>query len=645
MVKTEELQEEEDERKNSIFEVREELMISNNGTVNPTLRRTSYFLKPLINPTNESLPKPPLSVFPSSPNLNIKDLKRKVYFDGRPNPQHSWKYWVETLQQTHENTWEKAGIFDAIRVSTYNIKRDNELVIGLAERFSAETNTFVFPWGEASITLEDVNILGGFSLLGCSVVDPLWTEEILLLEKKLVDAFDVIRSRMKRGDHVTHCWWMDYFMGKGGELEHVALLVLWLSRYVFSKNFYNIISQNVFTLAINLSIGIKIALAPAVLGAIYRDLRLLKQYILGFSCEAGNECENLVVWGLFQLVQLWGWERFPRLGPEPEALSKGEPRVARWHNMTKLIIKDLRKELEVDAGSFYWKPYATYVKNWEFPKYYSHQEMKVLLDSNVDEQLQSFARCLRPCELVGVDCVEQYLPHRVGMQFGMDQAIPNFVPRSNDCYSQAWYSYCKPLDGLKLYIPPRLFQGDVMMQYSVWWSGGELKLCRNHRSLKLLEQAPMREEGKRKEKKSSCGQRKRKRRKEERRDKQERKYVKGKVVSRVSKGSEGKKVCKSKLNTGETSKHLERRKEPILGTELNPKCSTFTEDEAANQSTNVKQVYTSVAASLIIIDDEEDSEEDNRGLKQFKELCLEIGDRLSRLERDVETAKGSTGVA
>ncbi|CAO2813820.1 unnamed protein product [Amaranthus hypochondriacus] len=71
--------------------------------------------------------------------------------------------------------------------------------------------------------------------------------------------------------------------------------------------------------------------------------------------------------------------------------------------------------------------------------------MWVLIDSDVNEELLSFVRCLRVSELVGCDCVMQYLPHRVGMQFGMDQDIPSSVTRSNAHLELAWASYSKPV--------------------------------------------------------------------------------------------------------------------------------------------------------------------------------------------------------
>ncbi|KAJ0046034.1 hypothetical protein Pint_04185 [Pistacia integerrima] len=63
--------------------------------------------------------------------------------------------------------------------------------------------------------------------------------------------------------------------------------------------------------------------------------------------------------------------------------------------------------------------------------------MLISVDPNLSEELQSFAHCLTVSELLGFECIERYLPHRVAMQFGMDQDLP-------PC-------------------------GDVTSQYSKWW--------------------------------------------------------------------------------------------------------------------------------------------------------------------------------
>jgi hypothetical protein len=83
--------------------------------------------------------------------------------------------------------------------------------------------------------------------------------------------------------------------------------------------------------------------------------------------------------------------------------------------------------------------------------------------------MRSFVISLRASELVGFDSIEQYLPHRVAMQFGMDQDVPGCVPRFNKTKSIAWENYCRPISDKKLYFPPRLCEADVTARYAKWW--------------------------------------------------------------------------------------------------------------------------------------------------------------------------------
>ncbi|XP_056846727.1 uncharacterized protein LOC108848994 [Raphanus sativus] len=72
---------------------------------------------------------------------------------------------------------------------------------------------------------------------------------------------------------------MRRFMDSGDELEleHVAFLVLWLSYFVFPSTSYRI-NEDVFQVAVHLSSGTRIALAPPVLAHLYADLTLLKDH-------------------------------------------------------------------------------------------------------------------------------------------------------------------------------------------------------------------------------------------------------------------------------------------------------------------------------------------------------------------------------
>ena len=455
------------ELSHTIIEEREESMISIRSNSKPTFR-TAHFLKPSLTLTQDpDLSLPPLPTpTPTKPTIrDVKNLPLNVLYRGRRNPQRNWKEWVYSLQSKHQSTWKKAGIYDAIWSSTYQVLRHNELVLGIADRWCPETNSFIFPWAEATITLEDMMVLGGFSVLGSSVKKPIKTKDMLEIEDSLIR----IHRRLSPARHYV---WMDFFMGSGHKLEHEAFLSLWLSRYVFPTSLYDNVGKHLFPIAICLSRGTRMALAPAVLATIYRDLRLLKEKIDATrvrTIKYKGDSFDLDLWAPFQLVQLWIWERFPRLRPIQNLIKRGEPRVARWHKVKRGNIEKARLVMDSARDNFQWRPYAAVLTNWLSPKFYRNKEDWVSVGPHMDKEIESFALCMRACELVGLECIEQYLPHRVAMQFGMDQDIPICVPRFNLSHQTAWRNYCRPISDQKLHIPHRLFESDVTTRYMNWW--------------------------------------------------------------------------------------------------------------------------------------------------------------------------------
>ncbi|KAA8526962.1 hypothetical protein F0562_008809 [Nyssa sinensis] len=444
----------------TIMEERKELMVSPTGG-DPTLR-IAHFLRPSVTSISGPVFEVPADSLTSlAPNFEPKKWPLKVVFNGWRNPQKNWKTWTDRMHSLYQSVWKKAGIHDAVMSSTSSIPRNEDLVIGVAERWCSETKSFVFPWGEATITLEDMMILGGFSVLGDSVLRPLQSRELKEIKEKLLEARQEI-SRTK-AQKAAHSVWMNKFMDGGSEIEHEAFLALWLSRFVFPKFSFDTIVKNVFPIAIHLARGTKIALAPAVLASLYRDLSLLKESIIA-SNKLGSEDNVLVftVWTPFQLVQIWAWERFPTFRPKPSTIEHGEPRLAQWDKGKKVNIVNVRLAMDFAGEQFQWRPYAAGdVNNRLFCKFYKEKEEWVPVDPGLGEELHSFARCLRVSELVGLDCIELYLPHRVAMQFGLDQDIPGHVARSNTTPEVAWNNYDRPIRDRKLYIPSRILKPDV----------------------------------------------------------------------------------------------------------------------------------------------------------------------------------------
>ena len=103
--------------------------------------------------------------------------------------------------------------------------------------------------------------------------------------------------------------------------------------------------------------------------------------------------------------------------------------------------------VDYDIEDFCWQPYGNV--------YPEKGRLADVVGECLDEELESWVRCIRVSELVGLNgkCIEQYLPHRVARQFGMNQDVPGNVPRANSTQKMAWNFCTLPIKDIKLYIP------------------------------------------------------------------------------------------------------------------------------------------------------------------------------------------------
>ncbi|ONK54775.1 uncharacterized protein A4U43_UnF11630 [Asparagus officinalis] len=386
---------------------------------------------------------------------SVADDPKYPHFRWWADPQPQWDQWVDKLSPKYSYIWQKAGIFDAIMASKFKLRRDTPSLLGVCRYWSKQTNTFVFPWAEATITLEDVMTLGGFSVLGepVRVNEPVGGVIGYMVNKMEVELNNFKRKHLK-GEQFQ---WMKRYLGRGNgdETEHIAFLSMWLSRFVLIAANEKSIRKCVFQVAVRLAIGTRIAMAPAVLAVIYRDLGKVKEYL----CKKFKT--PIPICAPMNIVQLWLWERFLPLRPNLKSLmSPDTPRASRWSMSGKAMDFSSAMEVLESPDEFQWRPYVDELKH-EGRWYFSCETH--------DEDLLSFAKCLRACALVGLDCIEQYQPHRVAMQFGLDQDIPKFVPRVNDSWEAAWKTYDISSKNVKFYVSPGFFSADVTVEYSTWW--------------------------------------------------------------------------------------------------------------------------------------------------------------------------------
>ncbi|KAI3702974.1 hypothetical protein L6452_28728 [Arctium lappa] len=404
---------------NTIFEERKEHMAR---TPNIRVLQLARFLKPTIFVHNPS-PNGPFR--PSSTISSLPSYLEKVNFLGWVKPQVKWMNWATSMEAANRAVWERTGIHDVVMDSMLNIPKNKKLVLFFAEKWAPETNTFVFPWGEITITLEDMMVLGGFPVLGEPVFRHVESTEDQETYNKLNKAYiKMVRTSAKKA---TFSAWMDKFMGRKKALEHEAFLVLWLSKYLF-PSIKNTILTDTFDLAIHLARGRRIALAPAVLAAVYRDLHVLKNAIM--DLQHGEKLLHEIYSPMYYL-QVWVWERFPSLrcrDISDGSAQANQTRLVRWADPKHKGINYCTLESVIRAEDFVWQPYLNDTNHFISREIYKENwTLESIREGGYNEEVDSFARCLRVLKLVGLDITQRYFPHRVSKQFGYDQDIPGDV--------------------------------------------------------------------------------------------------------------------------------------------------------------------------------------------------------------------------
>ncbi|WCJ32883.1 Aminotransferase-like plant mobile domain family protein [Euphorbia peplus] len=446
----------------TLVDKREELMVTST-TKTKQIKRMSHFLNPTHPSTKLPFPKNPKlrSSFLFPPTSDTKTEPVKVTLRGWRNLSDEWRFWVQHLEGLYHSVWKTAGIYEAIISSTFKFPRDNDVILGLAEKWCLDTNTFIFPWGEATITLQDIMVLGGYSVSGSPVFScSPKSKEMKEIEEKLKNA-------KKKAFNPTA--WMRMFKFSGSEIEHEAFLSLWLERFVFNGSGLRF-QARIFSVAIHLAKGEVFALAPAVLASIYKDLGFLKNTIVtALEIKENENCTHnklaLTLCSPLHLVQLWAWERFPAFQPFPNVINNGDPRSALWKSLKKVSkFESVISDLDSAAEGFHWQPY---LHGLHFNKLYKEKEQWKRFACN--QELLAYALCLRVSALVGLDCIQPYLPHRVARQFGLDQDIPCDISRTNALPDLVWSNYIRPFSDTKVFVPSQFSKPDVTIRYLEWW--------------------------------------------------------------------------------------------------------------------------------------------------------------------------------
>ncbi|KAB2603111.1 F-box protein [Pyrus ussuriensis x Pyrus communis] len=78
----------------------------------------------------------------------------------------TWATWVTRMEPHFGDEWKTLGIFDAIKLSTFEINMDRELLTAALSFWCSATNTMVLPFGPIGPTMLDITAILGTSHFG-----------------------------------------------------------------------------------------------------------------------------------------------------------------------------------------------------------------------------------------------------------------------------------------------------------------------------------------------------------------------------------------------------------------------------------------------------------------------------------------------
>ncbi|KAF7116967.1 hypothetical protein RHSIM_RhsimUnG0008800 [Rhododendron simsii] len=381
-------------------------------------------------------------------------------------PAH-WGDWVESVLSSPDfvHALRASRALEPVRLSTeLSIRKNNTNLDLMISRWSKDTHTFVFPWGDGGPTLQDTAVLMRLSTRGSVALDPsnLSPADARLVERlrkayteagKYGSRFDRegrVRAPPKSGKTSWGCWLRYFFKdlpppgtappaGQASEFHgkmydsdlHLAgFLVYWLSFFVIPEFPYEGPNYTVFPLAVSLARGDFVPLGPLFLGSLFHRLDQVHA-----DTERSIGRYDMVSVVHTQFLMAFCFEHFPSLAPSPADISEGEeprPRIMRWSGVSST--KPWGKRID-DADAFLPRPYAEPVEGALPTSFFSEDDRVVDFQTEgvsvSASALAAFAAAC-PCSLPAL-CAEGarsvlYRPDRVARQFGYDQGAPGQAP-------------------------------------------------------------------------------------------------------------------------------------------------------------------------------------------------------------------------
>ena len=193
-----------------------------------------------------------------------------IHFEFRSGIAQGLKEWVdsELSDTSFMGLLQRAGVLKAIILSrSLSNFRDFHNLRHLVRRWCSTTHTFFFSCGELTVTFKDVANQLLLPILGD--VDPATIE--LSREEEAIK----VELKKKMTKNAKLSYWVSSFSKFSVVARHVAFVAFWLCKFVFGSYPHYAIKSLYFPLAIKISAGVSLPLAPIFLGHLYVQLDIL----------------------------------------------------------------------------------------------------------------------------------------------------------------------------------------------------------------------------------------------------------------------------------------------------------------------------------------------------------------------------------
>ena len=81
-----------------------------------------------------------------------------------PLPSDESRSWFDAMKISYGDLWHRAGIYNALHLSMKEAQGARNLILAATSFWNSASNTFDFHFGQMSVTLLDVLVIGGFTI-------------------------------------------------------------------------------------------------------------------------------------------------------------------------------------------------------------------------------------------------------------------------------------------------------------------------------------------------------------------------------------------------------------------------------------------------------------------------------------------------